>query len=165
MFIMLDQEDGNTFTALLIGLNLFDSISKLFTSVNEVKDYIHMHSLENDSFLIHGSIGRSHVGFDKHAYADEVYELTELIHNKNPFSRITVFSGADKFPLATTITDMKADGFIKHAITLNAYIKLATRDNLTQDELNFRGKSIENIETGERYGANERRFRIQKENE
>jgi hypothetical protein len=91
--------------------------------------------------------------------------MVETIHDRNCLSRITIYSGADKFPMESTVTELKADGYINGVMTFDQYVDFAREGEVTAEEYAKRGKSIEDVVNGCRVGGELRRFKFSKERE
>lgn len=98
-------------------------------------------------FLIHGSIGTSSLKFEKETVSPQLTGMVEKTREKNGFARVIIFSGASTFPLKKIITDIQADGYLSDVLTLDEFSSLASRGEITPEEIIERGCSIENIST------------------
>jgi hypothetical protein len=65
MFVIIDRKGGKTFDDLEGFLNSDGINTVLFKGIEEASKYINSHPLQNNNFLIHGSVGRSRVSFER----------------------------------------------------------------------------------------------------
>lgn len=164
MFVIIDKEDC-PFDTIVDFLNKEGISSRIIKGVQAARDYIGTHPLENTHFLIHGSLGKTRVRFEQEGYGTDVKQIVESIHDRNILARITIRSGVDVHPIKETITDLGADGYIWGTTGLEDLIQLAKMGEVTAEELQERGKTIENIRDGERTDGEPRRFKFSKERE
>ena len=165
MLIFIDREGEETFWDFADILNRSGIRSKCFNSVIEAERYLTTSKLDDHSFFIHGSIGRSRVSFEKEGFSDTIHSLVATIHQINPFSRITIYSGAYSFPLPEAVSELQADGYVCDSLSLGQIRKLAEKGLLTVEELQQRGQTIEDIQKGVRIEGRLGHFRSTREGE
>jgi|SRR3972149_9168671 len=165
MLVIIDRPDGCGFDSIVDYLNEYGVPSRIIKDLTDAKDYISSASLKDNHFFIHGSVGRSRRSFEREGYGTDMLEIVEAIHRRNEFSRITILSGMYNFPIDSTVSELKADGYVTDILRLDEVIKLAKRGEVTVEEMKERGKTIENIKSGQRVEAGIRNFKKTKEGE